>query len=74
MEGTQDILDKGVFHRDLKCENILIQEGPGTGFRVRIVDFGCGSEVKSVYKTYYSGEKLVLYFFVTLSLDSRVVV
>ncbi|XP_061601140.1 serine/threonine-protein kinase pim-1-like [Cololabis saira] len=31
----------GVFHRDIKSENILIQTG-SDGLRVRIIDFGCG--------------------------------
>lgn len=33
----------GVFHRDIKCENILIEEGKDlNNLRVRVIDFGSG--------------------------------
>lgn len=41
VQAVNDIHSRGVFHRDLKIENILIQTLPN-GIRVRIVDFGCG--------------------------------
>ncbi|XP_069366591.1 serine/threonine-protein kinase pim-2-like [Paralichthys olivaceus] len=36
-----DMRAKGVFHRDIKSENILI-ETCSNGLRVRLIDFGCG--------------------------------
>lgn len=33
----------GVFHRDIKCENILIEEGEELdNLRIRVIDFGSG--------------------------------
>lgn len=33
----------GVFHRDIKCDNILIEEGKElNNIRVRVIDFGSG--------------------------------
>lgn len=31
---------KKVFHRDIKCENVLIEQ-EHSGLRVRLIDFGC---------------------------------
>lgn len=33
----------GVFHQDIKCDNILIEEGKElNNIRVRVIDFGSG--------------------------------
>ncbi|XP_074483485.1 uncharacterized protein LOC141763095 [Sebastes fasciatus] len=42
VEGLQEIQSRGVFHRDIKTENILIETGSDVP-RVRIIDFGCGA-------------------------------
>ncbi|CAB1436700.1 unnamed protein product [Pleuronectes platessa] len=42
LDAAIDLKAKGIFHRDLKLENILI-EPSSDGPRVRIIDFGCGS-------------------------------
>ncbi|KAJ0059288.1 hypothetical protein NL108_014259, partial [Boleophthalmus pectinirostris] len=52
--AVKDLQQKRVFHRDLKLENILIQETEG-GVRVRIIDFGCGCTVMVPPYTSYSG-------------------
>ncbi|XP_069366581.1 serine/threonine-protein kinase pim-2-like isoform X2 [Paralichthys olivaceus] len=48
-----DMRAKGVFHRDIKSENILI-ETCSNGLRVRLIDFGCGRIHKknSIYSKY----------------------
>ncbi|XP_037617609.1 calcium-dependent protein kinase 1-like isoform X5 [Sebastes umbrosus] len=42
VEGLQEVQSRGVFHRDIKTENILIETGSDVP-RVRIIDFGCGA-------------------------------
>ncbi|XP_058501494.1 serine/threonine-protein kinase pim-1-like [Solea solea] len=42
IEAAIRIDSAGVFHRDIKTENILIEEH-SDGPRVRVIDFGCGS-------------------------------
>lgn len=34
--------DRGVFHRDLKCENVLVFPGNNDGFLLKLADFGLG--------------------------------
>ncbi|XP_047197801.1 serine/threonine-protein kinase pim-2-like [Hippoglossus stenolepis] len=41
VDAAIDLKAKGVFHRDIKAENILI-EFSSDGHRVRLIDFGCG--------------------------------
>lgn len=46
----------GVFHRDLKLDNILIEQDAAWPVpRVRIIDFGCGCFVMSGYHSYAGG-------------------
>lgn len=43
----------GVFHRDLKLENILVEFHEGQSVpRLRVIDFGCGCLVRSGYQSY----------------------
>ncbi|XP_076023281.1 serine/threonine-protein kinase pim-1-like [Genypterus blacodes] len=51
IDGAIDMNSKGVFHRDIKLENILIVQ-LSSGLRVRVIDFGCGSTVAKSYYTY----------------------
>lgn len=37
----------GIFHRDLRAENILVEDDQAAGPRVRITDFGRGCFVTS---------------------------
>lgn len=39
----------GIFHQDLRAENILVEDHEAAGPRVRITDFGCGCFVTSGY-------------------------
>ncbi|XP_034021393.1 serine/threonine-protein kinase pim-2-like [Thalassophryne amazonica] len=43
---------QGVFHRDIKVENILIET---TRERVRIIDFGCGTHAKEGWYKDFTG-------------------
>ncbi|XP_030586264.1 serine/threonine-protein kinase pim-2-like [Archocentrus centrarchus] len=45
---------KGVFHRDLKTENLLL-ETASSDLRVRIIDFGCGCWVQEEPQSIFSG-------------------
>ncbi|KAM7388781.1 hypothetical protein PAMP_024931 [Pampus punctatissimus] len=44
VDAASEILRKGVFHRDIKCANLLVEVGFSVP-RVRIIDFGCGCSV-----------------------------
>ncbi|XP_030588498.1 serine/threonine-protein kinase pim-2-like [Archocentrus centrarchus] len=46
--------NKGVFHRDLKTENLLLETG-SSDLRVRIIDFGCGCWVQEEPQCVFSG-------------------
>ncbi|XP_029971892.1 serine/threonine-protein kinase pim-1-like [Salarias fasciatus] len=53
LAATVELEREGVFHRDIKLDNILIQTG-GDALRVRLIDFGMSSLVKpgAVHKAY----------------------
>ncbi|XP_014328516.2 serine/threonine-protein kinase pim-1-like [Xiphophorus maculatus] len=54
VNAAMEMYNKGVFHRDLKLENTLVEIGP-KGPRLRIIDFGCGSyELKKIFR-YFQG-------------------
>lgn len=45
VDGLSEIHSKGVFHKDIKPDNILVQTRPD-GPRVKIIDLGSGAELK----------------------------
>ncbi|XP_060905404.1 serine/threonine-protein kinase pim-1-like [Labrus mixtus] len=52
VEAAIDMHQRGVFHRDIKAENVLV-ELCSRGQRLRIIDFGCGSfKLKKSHHTY----------------------
>lgn len=51
----------GIFHRDLKLDNILIEHDDARPVpRVRIIDFGCSCFVTEGYHIYAGASKLLL--------------
>ncbi|XP_037617780.1 serine/threonine-protein kinase pim-2-like [Sebastes umbrosus] len=42
VDGLHEVHSRGVFHRDIKLENILIETGSDVP-RARLIDFGCGT-------------------------------
>ncbi|XP_051795466.1 serine/threonine-protein kinase pim-1-like [Acanthochromis polyacanthus] len=54
VDAAIDLEDKGIFHRDIKCENILIETGSEVP-RVRLIDFGlsCFAKKRSCYRKFY---------------------
>ncbi|KAE8291355.1 Serine/threonine-protein kinase pim-2 [Larimichthys crocea] len=52
VDAAIDLHSKGIFHRDIKLQNVLIQKVSGV-LRVRIIDFGCGLFSKETpYKSF----------------------
>lgn len=51
VDAAVDMHAKGVFHRDIKLQNVLVTSD-SCGPRVRIIDFGCGTF--STEDTYHS--------------------
>lgn len=54
VHALMEIESKGVFHRDIKLENILIETGSPVP-RVRIIDFGCGTHLSEGFYTSAQG-------------------
>ncbi|KAL7376758.1 hypothetical protein ABVT39_015425 [Epinephelus coioides] len=54
IDAAIEMHSNGVFHRDIKLQNVLVETGP-TGPRVRVIDFGCGCLVRKRYYNYYCG-------------------
>ncbi|XP_073809925.1 uncharacterized protein [Danio rerio] len=50
--GTKHCLDRGVFHRDIKLNNCVINTETQ---QVKLIDFGCGELLKSVYVGGFTG-------------------
>ncbi|XP_049931092.1 serine/threonine-protein kinase pim-2-like [Epinephelus moara] len=54
VDAAIEMHSNGVFHRDIKLQNVLVETGP-TVPRVRVIDFGCGCLVRKGYCNYYCG-------------------
>lgn len=51
--AANEMHSKGIFHRDLKLENLLLDTSSNSP-RVRIIDFGCACIVsRKPYTTFY---------------------
>uniref|UniRef100_A0A8C5DML4 Serine/threonine-protein kinase 1 n=1 Tax=Gouania willdenowi TaxID=441366 RepID=A0A8C5DML4_GOUWI len=46
--------ESGIFHRDIKAENVLVYLDQGN-LSVKIIDFGCGDIIKNEPYTWFSG-------------------
>ncbi|KAM3622721.1 uncharacterized protein V6R79_002403 [Siganus canaliculatus] len=57
VDALIEIHSQGVFHRDIKLENILVESG-SSGPHVRIIDFGCGALLKDDGYEYGPGTML----------------
>lgn len=64
-DALTEIHSRGVFHRDIKLDNIVIETGPD-GPRVRIIDFGSGT---SLSEGMYTTEQGRLSFLLSSSLS-----
>ncbi|XP_059420702.1 serine/threonine-protein kinase pim-2-like isoform X2 [Carassius carassius] len=54
IDAAKTCCDRGVFHRDIKLENILVNQDT---MEVKLIDFGCGAVMKkSAFKS-FSGTK-----------------
>ncbi|XP_042356761.1 serine/threonine-protein kinase pim-2-like [Plectropomus leopardus] len=54
VDAALDMHQHGVFHRDIKLLNVLVETGSAVP-RVRVIDFGCGCLVTSGHYYCYSG-------------------
>ncbi|XP_048855495.1 serine/threonine-protein kinase pim-1-like [Brienomyrus brachyistius] len=53
LQALRHCQDSGVFHRDLKTENLLIRTDT---LEVKLIDFGCGDKWKDTPYVEYSGQ------------------
>ncbi|XP_044218441.1 serine/threonine-protein kinase pim-2-like [Thunnus albacares] len=54
VDAASEMLRKGVFHRDIKSANVLVEVDSSVP-RVRIIDFGCSCSVQREPYRYYCG-------------------
>ncbi|XP_070830234.1 serine/threonine-protein kinase pim-2-like [Chaetodon trifascialis] len=57
VDAAIDMHSKGIFHRDIKLQNVLVQLDSGLP-RVRIIDFGCASFSSEMTFTSFCGTHL----------------
>ena len=62
VDAAADMHTKGVFHRDIKLANTLIQQTPTGVPRVRVIDFGCGSFTTEMPLRSFSGMIFIIHF------------
>lgn len=59
IDAAKTCCDRGVFHRDIKLENILVNQDT---MEVKLIDFGCGAIMKkSAFKVFHGMCYEVLY-------------
>ncbi|XP_059184839.1 serine/threonine-protein kinase pim-2-like [Centropristis striata] len=59
VEAAVKMHSLGVFHRDIKAENVLVDLSSDVP-RVRIIDFGCGCLVKKIpYRSFYGTDAYI---------------
>ncbi|KAL1259381.1 hypothetical protein QQF64_009958 [Cirrhinus molitorella] len=54
IEATNVCVKRGVFHRDIKMENLLVNQDT---MEVKLIDFGCGAQMKKLGYEVFSGTK-----------------
>lgn len=62
--AAKHFLDGGVFHRDIKLDNFIINTATN---RVQLIDFGCGEVAETGIKGQFIGESA---FFVSIEISS----
>ncbi|KAM3842302.1 serine/threonine-protein kinase pim-1-like, partial [Diretmus argenteus] len=62
LSGILDIHAKGVLHRDIKLENLLVETGSPTP-RLRLIDFGCGTFLHPGFYFKFAGTDVPPEFF-----------
>ncbi|XP_076057320.1 serine/threonine-protein kinase pim-3-like [Oratosquilla oratoria] len=56
---VQRCLNAGVSHKDIKPENVLLYEDPGSGeLKIKLIDFGCGETITGYMGTDTGGTTL----------------
>ncbi|XP_043118045.1 serine/threonine-protein kinase pim-2-like [Puntigrus tetrazona] len=55
IEAANSCIKRGVFHRDIKLENLLVNPD---NMEVKLIDFGCGAQMQRYGYKVFSGTKL----------------
>lgn len=62
--GTKHCFDRGIFHRDIKLNNFLINTMMN---QVKMIDFGCGDLIKSGYLGEFEGQLAICVISIAIS-------